>query len=355
MPIRLQGNDQSSIHKHFFNALMGANSDSLALSQLWVCTINSRALNRIGEEIYNYKDRYEDHTWNTPDGQAAVNASVLAPKNFSFLTPELGDGSIYLLAQGVSFIADGLDVSRVGVEQSGSTKGLIVNRRLDLNATTVTFLESNVSFVDGFVRPWSALVGHRSLKCASLRCDIAFHCLEKWSLYEPLKIRKTMLFKNAVPIAIDQEELNYSADKVILRQVQFAFDRYEMCVHPALNNTTPTAQEMEKLIKDQLGNTATTSHKSILNKAQDALATVNNTVNKVSAAATNVTTAVARGLAAVGLQKEADKVTKINQKAQEKVIKPIGTVIGTGSSVIRGTEDVLQGVGKLGVKDYSKI
>lgn len=246
MPIKLEGLELS-IHKKFLTALMGANSDSLALSQLWVCTIDYDKLNIIGAEMNTYLNVYEENTWNTAFSQGAVNNRVLSNKNFSYVSTikKSDPPAIYLFAQGINFIADGISTSRAGLGQSGAIKGLVMDSRLDLNAANITFLESNVSFVDGFLRPWSVLVSHRSLKSGKLRCDIALHCLEKWELNAPLKVRKSMIFKNAIPISVDSEEYNYSGDKLIQRQVQFAFDRYELEVRPEASSIKLTGDNVE--------------------------------------------------------------------------------------------------------------
>ncbi len=238
MPIRLnQGNDVS-IHANFWNALT-SNSDSLALSQLWVCSINRNKLKIIAKRVANDLPSYETGTWNT-GLQEAVNNTVLQDVKWTGMS-DIVEQDIYLLASGVSFIADGLNTSRIGSDHVGAMKGLISDSRLELNAGNIMFLESNISFVDGLIRPWMALVGHRSLKDQGLRCDIGLYCLEKWSLYEPLHVRKIMKFKNAVPINVDAVELNYTGDKLIERSVQFAFDRYEMSVFPAIATESITS------------------------------------------------------------------------------------------------------------------
>ena len=236
MPIRLQGESNISIHAQFWNALT-KNSDSLALSQLWVFGMAKNSLAALAGRIATQLGDYETNTWNSGDNnisQSTVNAAVL--QNANWTASSTGSTNLYLFANGISFIPDGINTSRVGSSQVGAMKGLIGEGRLDLNAANITFLESNISFVDGLVRPWMALVGHRSLKDQMLRCDIELMCLEKWELNAPLRVRKTMKFKNAVPINVDAVELNYTGDKLIERSVQFAFDRYEMKVYPAVTN-----------------------------------------------------------------------------------------------------------------------
>lgn len=232
MPIRIQSATKDiSVHKAFWNTLT-KHSDTLALSQLWLCGFDDKKLKTIGGLLQSELPKYEPKMW--PDNQGNVNNVVLATSNY-FGVGKQG-GNSYLLTQGMSIIGDGLNQSRSGINTgSGSVKGLIIDSRLDLNAVNLTFLESNVSFVDGFLRPWSVLAGHKSIKFSDLRCNIELMCLEKWETYTPLKVRKSVLLRNAVPINIDAEEYNYSGDKLIQRQVQFAFDRYDLKVYPEIS------------------------------------------------------------------------------------------------------------------------
>ena len=375
MPIKIDGsNSNVSIHQHFWNALT-SNSDSLALSQLWLCGFDMKQLSTVGNQIASKLNNYEQNTWS--DNQTKVNNCVLDPVNFDGVSKSAG--SIYLFTQGISFIADGINTSRVGSSQVGATKGLIGDSRLDLNASNITFLESNVSFVDGFLRPWSILVGHRSLKDPLLRCDISLFALEKWSLFEPLKIRKAMLFKNAVPINIDAEEYNYTGDKLIERQVQFAFDRYEMRVYPETSNAdivgalknpadmgslnyftltpnipqgyapgqvqipVPMSPAIDLNHLTDLGTkqyyaevTTPASKKSLLDTLKGALGTATATLARAQGAASEVSSKVAQGLQAVGMNSTANQVSQLGQDFRSNLISPAANIIGTGQGAIGG-------------------
>ncbi|MDD4110026.1 MAG: hypothetical protein PHS54_00570 [Clostridia bacterium] len=237
MPIRINDTN-TSIHKLFWNAVTNNGSDSLALSQLWLCGINTDKFKVVQNQL-NQIDMYEEGAWNRgfyQTSQFDINNAVMHGENWTSVSPAAGAPGIYMWTRGVNFIGDGFNASRVGVSQSGAIKGLVGDGRTDLSTSNITFLESNISFVDGILRPWSVLVGYRSLKDIRLRCDIEFFCLQKWSLNEPLHIRKSMLLKNAAPLNIDAEEYNYTGDKLIERQVQFVFDRYEMRVYSDVPN-----------------------------------------------------------------------------------------------------------------------
>jgi hypothetical protein len=227
MPTRVQGSQgEISIHKLFYEALV-AHSDSLALSQLWLCAFRKQHLDKVSARIEEKLTIYEEDTWNVTSSTKEVASKTLHPDRMTGVAPGLKAQDVYLFVQGVSFIPDGLNISRIGQSGVGATKGIIGDGRLDLNASNITFLETNISFVDGFLRPWATAVSHLSPKDGNLRCDIELYALQKWSLNEPLRPRKSMVFKNAFPINIDAEEYNYTGDKIINRQVQFAFDRYE--------------------------------------------------------------------------------------------------------------------------------
>lgn len=321
MPIIVQG-DNKSIHSRFLTTLM-SNSDSLALSELWLCTISINSLRNIGDKILGQIGLYEDLTWSPR--QDAINSAVLHPKNFANLTPLIGDTSVYMFARGITFISDGLQADRVGSNQVGALKGLTINGRLDMNAANITFLESNISFVDGFIRPWSVLVGHRSLKDGSLRCDIGLHSLEKWDLYEPLRVRKSMILKNAVPSNVDQEEMNYTGGNVMNRNVQFVFDRYQLYVNPEIEGTTIGTKKSDSALSS-------------------VLATATSAINKANGVLNDASTAIARGLTQIGMQDAANKVMDTNRKIQQKTTGPAAEILGTGASVVGGAELIANGV-----------
>jgi hypothetical protein len=339
-----------SVHSEFWAALT-KDSNSLALSQLWVCAINNTTLRNIALKIENELPLYEAGTWRT----FGVLDTVLHNSNFT-QAPQPGGvaNDVYLWTQGASFIADGINTSRAGSEHVGAIKGLITDSRLDLNATNITFLESNVSFVDGILRPWSVLVGHRSLKDPDLRCDIELYCLQKWTLNEPLRARKSMVLRNAVPINIDAEEYNYSGDKLIQRQVQFAFDRYEMSIYPDTTIEVIDAKKMDEFVKPTLGTkvyytppgTQTDNDRSLLEVIEDALGAAANAVGAVQGVVADVTSSVAQGLNAFGLSEQADNVNDFNRRFQRDITAPVANVISTGQGAINATQNVGASLGK---------
>ncbi len=242
MPTLIERGRNVSVHKDFWENLTSS-SNMLALSQLWLCCLDTRKLGIIANKINNELRDYAPNMRSFD--QAGVNAVNLWPG--SFFGVGLFGTSAYLLTQGMNIVSDGINTSRTGVDHSGALKGLIGDSRINLSTSNITFLETNVSFTDGFLRPWSVLVGHKSLKDADLRLNIELICLQKWELFNPLKVSKTILLRNAVPVNIDAEELNYSGDKIIHRQVQFAFDRYDVNINPRLTSYSISKENIENI------------------------------------------------------------------------------------------------------------
>lgn len=334
-----------SLHSGFWEALT-KNSDSVALSQLWLCCIDSIRLWDIGYKMTSLLNNYEIDSWNK-EHQEAINSELLGKPNWEYLDGDKeilkSSGDAYLWVQGISFLPEGIDISRVGPNRTGATKGLISEGRSEHQAVNITFLESNVSFVDGFLRPWAVLNSYKSLKDSSLRCDIEFISLMKWDISKPLKIRKTMLLKNAVPVSIDQEEYNYTGDKIISRQVQFAFDRYENRVYGLTAKDNVTGRDIEDIIDlryrvEEKKDEEEEKKKGLLERSRDILNKAAEAVNKVQGIADKVTSTAAQTLRAFGMDKIADKVSQANIKFQNKITSPVANVIGTGQGMANSVD-----------------
>lgn len=230
MSIKIKGY-KTSIHEAFYGTLTDS-SDSLALSQLWVCAIDKKVLTKIATRITSDLPEYETKEWVSAGTLTFDKSSKSGWITIDPIENATGGAmDVFLWISGISFIGDGISSSRVGVQQSGASKGLISENRNEFTTAKITFLESNVSFVDGILRPWSVLVGYKSLKDPELRCNIELFALEKTGLTTSFKIRKSILLRNAVPVSIDAEEYNYSGAKLIERGIEFAFDRYLSLIH----------------------------------------------------------------------------------------------------------------------------
>lgn len=208
MPVKLEDTD---LQRRFWNSLTES-ANSYALSQLWLIGMSRYDLEPLWQNI---NDQFSDFE----PGWRLQNAGLTIKNKWFF------NDIYYNLARSVVFPSDGIETARMGVSNSGGIKGLVGQQRTDLPTVTITFLETNQSFVDLLIRPWCVLVGHRGLKAFDLRIySLDLVCLQKTR--NGLKIRKTISLQQAVPTEIDSEEYNYTGDKLIDRQIQFAYTKY---------------------------------------------------------------------------------------------------------------------------------
>jgi hypothetical protein len=137
-----------------------------------------------------------------------------------------------IFAQSVELPGEKSIVERAGMPE-GSNRGFIkapiINGREDFSNLSVTFLETNLSFVDGFIRPWNIIVNHQGLiaREKSIKSKIHVFELAKTGACTPNIIRKQWVFNGAVPIMISEEQKSQEATSDYgKRQTQFVFDSY---------------------------------------------------------------------------------------------------------------------------------
>lgn len=153
-----------------------------------------------------------------------------------------------IFAQGVNLPGEDVGVEYAGITQ-GSKRGFInapiINGRKDFEPLEVGFLETNSSFVDSFMRPWSILVAHKGLIATSqdtdIKATIVVHQLKRIGTDSSSGIRKTFIFNNCAPINIASETLDYSSSSDFPKlQVKFAYSRY--AVTDAVNNSSDSRE-----------------------------------------------------------------------------------------------------------------
>lgn len=214
--------DDTDVIAKFWNALTSS-SNNLALSQLWLVTIPRQEFSKLDNIFLMNLKNYEG--WIGKWDIFSDSADTYHPRAF------LDANNFYATARGVSFPGDSLNIGYVGSSQTGLLKAPIVTERADLPQVTITFLETNQSVADLFFRPWMIMLGHWSLKEQLLRTNITLTCFQKSgkpNAGNSLIRRKVFVLEQAAPVYIDTEEYNYTADKVIDRQIKFVYSRYHV-------------------------------------------------------------------------------------------------------------------------------
>ena len=101
-----------------------------------------------------------------------------------------------------------MDQSKIGPQGMGPIKGNISNGRKDLENLTLSFLDTNMSFVDYNIRPWVIYANHKSLKHEPIKSILTVLQLAKTGSGKDLKPRAIWTFHGACPVSISSEEYN---------------------------------------------------------------------------------------------------------------------------------------------------
>lgn len=212
------------------NLLSEAWSSDIPLKFLWAIDIYGVDSDNINA-INDYYEKRRGSEWPTPD---AASIESFSSNNFGFL-----------LAQNVDFPQDSFNVGNLEVGNGGFLPGYYGDVRSGYGGSNnlgVTFLETNIDFVDYFIRPWIIAASHKGLiddgdTTTNIKCTIEAYLFSRDSqssvssaniVNRKLKVRKHFTFHNAVPFQVEGDSLKtdgmgYSD---LLKRVSFAFTHY---------------------------------------------------------------------------------------------------------------------------------
>lgn len=138
-----------------------------------------------------------------------------------------------MFAQAVQIPGEGVNVNSEGVSYNGFIRSQIGAGRVDQNLLQITFLDTNISFVDNTIRAWVIATAHLGMIARSgadnYRGIISAYRLGITSQHEPPCITQHYTFHGVCPITISSEEWNYSKDiSMRTREVTFAYHYYNL-------------------------------------------------------------------------------------------------------------------------------
>jgi hypothetical protein len=188
----------------------------------------SRNLKQVEELEYNGKD------W-------AIN-----DQNIGKLLAELIQEGVYcIFADEVTLIDDSYGVADATIGEDGTTGGLIPgiyskNRQpFSQKKLNIKFRETNLSFVDSFIRPWMILASHLGRIATSNRITKSEVTVFQYgkittSKYEGpvgvepsnIPVRKQFKYYGCTPTAVNGMSLTYDKTAVMSYEIGWCFDSY---------------------------------------------------------------------------------------------------------------------------------
>ena len=206
-------------------------ASTIALESQWFMYFNLESVNALkgdlGATVRNY-DSGSPTGWGI---SSSTTAGLLKTKYQ--LTTESLMGCVF--ARQITLPGEKINASNEGVNYGGYLGPATSSTRDIYNKLSIVFTESNASFIDLILRPWSILVGYNGLVARSpgsaqnVKCnfaDIIF--LAKNGPNNPMAKRKIFRFYNLAPVSVPGLSQTYAAEGMIYGGVDFVYDYYSV-------------------------------------------------------------------------------------------------------------------------------
>jgi hypothetical protein len=208
---------------HFLD-LLGTNwSFNLQLKTQWGVIIQPDAGNGLFSTIRNYTDIDINGFYVDP----SIQASILSQKT----QPNI-DGLGLYYAQAVKMPKESLNIVGTGIDgMGGYLKGIVAGDRLDAIGRhfSIDFLETNLDFVEGLVRPWIITASYNGLIATSknsIKATITVSEYARQSTTSQKPLRIIHQFTGCVPIDIQEKTLKYDSEEPSTNTVNWTFTHY---------------------------------------------------------------------------------------------------------------------------------
>lgn len=200
------------IYGYFLGTLLQS-ANSLPLTPLWLCFLDN---------IPNTASRAENYDQNGVGRHGMSFYQQAATSNIDFRGAK---GA--LLAQQINLPFEQYS-TQVGSQGSvgGFLQGGLGSARAQSGSASISYLETNYSFTDFGLRPWTIVAEYESLKIAP-RTNITMINFAKAGSKSQFVPRKIVTLHNCLPISIDSESYNYKGgEDVMIRSVNWWYDSY---------------------------------------------------------------------------------------------------------------------------------
>ena len=153
-------------------------------------------------------------------------------------------------ATSVNIPGETAETSQIGFDNRGFLRDPIMSHRVPLQALTVSFLETNISFIDHIIRPWVILGTHMGFaarkefsgvpggsKYGGLGTDMTVVQFAKADYKQAtsgsneagMVPRKIWIFKDCIPIKVENQDMTYGIDNDLQkRAVEWQYRRYQV-------------------------------------------------------------------------------------------------------------------------------
>ena len=136
-----------------------------------------------------------------------------------------------MFANGITLPAEKNNYERTGMLNAGLVSGVISTSREQQKSLDITFLETNLSFLDFIIRPWIIAGTHRGLIARSdaktIKTNITAYFYDK---NMNNKVRKQYDFYGCMPVSLDAATHDYGPSLTTVGKVGWAYNSYTVSI-----------------------------------------------------------------------------------------------------------------------------
>jgi len=176
--------------------------------------------------------------WNIP---ASTIKNLISKNNQEMTNNFVGN----VFAREVTIPSDTIIAGNDGLEYGGYQAPAVAKNRQKYQKLSITFNETNSSFLDFIIRPWIVNVGYfglvardsgdRTVKASIV--DVIYLGRTGPGKQNPSIPRKKFRFFNVAPVSIDGVNNQYQSEGLQYAKVDFVYDRY--CVMDTTDGNIP--------------------------------------------------------------------------------------------------------------------
>jgi hypothetical protein len=211
----------------YYLDLLGSWPTGIALASQWFLYFD---FNSIGSLTDNFQEILRNQETQAAWTYNQNSTKYLLDGSLQWQTNNL-TGCVF--TRQVQLPGESINASNEGLSYGGYLPPATASNREKYQNLSVTFLETNASFLDLIIRPWILSVGYFGLVARDVTSRKRVKCnyadvvmLAKTGSYSPMGIRKIYRFYNVAPISMQGETYSYAEEGLKYSDVKFVYDRY---------------------------------------------------------------------------------------------------------------------------------
>lgn len=146
------------------------------------------------------------------------------------------DASGLFFVQNMKLPKESFSINTASVENMGGyLKSAVGGDRIGMSEKSISlgFLETNLDFNDGIIKPWIVTASYEgliALSNSSIKATIRVSQYTKARGFEKKPRRKLFEFFGCVPYSISDSELNYDGERIDVKTVDWVFTNYTYAI-----------------------------------------------------------------------------------------------------------------------------